>query len=131
MTKSALPARSDLPLYAYLLLALLSAGLFLPGFSSLPPFDRDEARFAQASSQMLDSGNYVDIRFQEETRYKKPVGIYWLQSASTALASAVVGDSKVIWTYRIRPFSAPFSPFWPAPGLAPGCLAAPPGFSPG
>ncbi len=104
MTESALPARSALPLYAYLLLALLSAGLFLPGFSSLPPFDRDEARFAQASSQMLDSGNYVDIRFQEETRYKKPVGIYWLQSASTALASAVVGDSKVIWTYRIPSF---------------------------
>lgn len=90
-----------LPLYAYLLLTLLSAALFLPGFSSLPPFDRDEARFAQASSQMLDSGNYVDIRFQEETRYKKPVGIYWLQSAATAAAVSVVGDAKVIWTYRI------------------------------
>ncbi len=93
-----------LPLYAYALLALLSVGLFLPGFASLPPFDRDEARFAQASSQMLDSGNYVDIRFQEETRYKKPVGIYWLQSASTAIASSVVDDAKVIWTYRIPSF---------------------------
>ncbi|AWK89070.1 ArnT family glycosyltransferase [Azospirillum thermophilum] len=86
-----------LPLYAYLILAVLSVGLFLPGFFTLPPFDRDEARFAQSSSQMLDSGNYVDIRFQDEARYKKPVGIYWLQSAATALA----GGPKEIWTYRI------------------------------
>ncbi len=93
-----------LPLYAYALLALLSAALFLPGFSSLPPFDRDEARFAQASSQMLDSGNYIDIRFQDETRYKKPVGIYWLQSAATALATDLTGTPKAIWTYRIPSF---------------------------
>lgn len=93
-----------LPLYAYALLALLSAALFLPGFSALPPFDRDEARFAQASSQMLDSGNYVDIRFQDETRYKKPVGIYWLQSAATVLATDLTGTPKAIWTYRIPSF---------------------------
>ncbi len=102
------PSGSSLPLYAYALLALLSAGLFLPGFSSLPPFDRDEARFAQASSQMLDSGNYIDIRFQDETRYKKPVGIYWLQSAATILANDLDpgrgGDAKAIWTYRIPSF---------------------------
>ncbi|MBP2228685.1 4-amino-4-deoxy-L-arabinose transferase-like glycosyltransferase [Azospirillum agricola] len=93
-----------LPLYGYALLALLSAALFLPGFQGLPPFDRDEARFAQASSQMLDSGNYVDIRFQDETRYKKPVGIYWLQSAATALATDLTGTPKAIWTYRIPSF---------------------------
>lgn len=107
MPRTALPPTS-LPLYAYALLALIAAALFLPGFTVLPPFDRDEARFAQASSQMLDSGNYVDIRFQDETRYKKPVGIYWLQSAATAAADALrgipVGDEKVIWTYRIPSF---------------------------
>src|SRR5262245_3459151 len=61
-----------------LVAALLS---FLPGFFSIPPIDRDEARFAQATKQMLESGDYVDIRFQDEVRYKKPVGIYWLQAA--------------------------------------------------
>ncbi len=57
--------------------ALLS---FLPGQFSIPPIDRDEARFAQATKQMIESGDYVDIRFQDVARYKKPVGIYWLQA---------------------------------------------------
>ena len=53
---------------------------FLPGFFSIPPVDRDEARFAQATKQMVESGDYIDIRFQDKVRYKKPVGIYWLQA---------------------------------------------------
>ena len=54
---------------------------FLPGFFNIPPIDRDEARFAQATKQMVESGDFVDIRFQDDVRYKKPVGIYWLQAA--------------------------------------------------
>ena len=64
---------------AVLVVAALLA--FLPGFFQIPPLDRDEARFAQATKQMLETGEYVDIRFQDEVRYKKPVGIYWLQAA--------------------------------------------------
>ena len=64
---------------AVLVVAALLA--FLPGFFQIPPIDRDEARFAQATKQMLETGEYVDIRFQDEVRYKKPVGIYWLQAA--------------------------------------------------
>src|SRR5262249_16672178 len=55
---------------------------FLPGFFAIPPIDRDEARFAQATKQMVETGDYIDIRFQDEVRYKKPVGIYWLQAAA-------------------------------------------------
>ena len=55
---------------------------FLPGFFRSRPIDRDEARFAQATKQMIETGDYVDIRFQDEVRYKKPVGIYWLQAAA-------------------------------------------------
>ena len=61
-----------------LVVALLN---ILPGFFAIPPTDRDEARFAQATKQMIESGDYIDIRFQDEVRYKKPVGIYWLQAA--------------------------------------------------
>jgi 4-amino-4-deoxy-L-arabinose transferase-like glycosyltransferase len=63
-------------------LIALSLVSFLPGFFQVPPVDRDEARFAQATKQMVERGEYVDIRFQDEVRYKKPVGIYWLQVAA-------------------------------------------------
>ncbi|NJL71828.1 MAG: hypothetical protein HC888_09530 [Candidatus Competibacteraceae bacterium] len=36
----------------------------------MQPMDRDESRFAQATKQMLESGDYIDISFQDETRYK-------------------------------------------------------------
>src|SRR5918998_6845393 len=66
-------------------LVLLSLVCFLPGFTTLQPMDRDEPRYAQASKQMLETGDFVDIRFQDEARHKKPVGIYWMQSASVAI----------------------------------------------
>jgi 4-amino-4-deoxy-L-arabinose transferase-like glycosyltransferase len=62
---------------------------FLPGTVALPPTDRDEARFAQASRQMLESGDFIDIRFQNEARHKKPAGIYWLQAASVRAAESL------------------------------------------
>src|ERR1700752_3254547 len=63
-------------------LALCCLLLFLPGFFNIPPIDRDEARFAQATKQMVETGDFVDIRFQDDVRYKKPVGIYWLEAAA-------------------------------------------------
>src|SRR5215218_8240625 len=85
------------------LLVLLSLACFLPGFVSLQPMDRDEPRYAQASKQMLESHDLVDIRFQDEARHKKPVGIYWLQSATVALAEAVgVPDARTtVALYRV------------------------------
>ncbi len=76
---------------------------FLPGFFQIPPVDRDEARFAQASKQMLEIGQYVDIRFQNEVRYKKPVGIYWLQVASVKAGEAlgIAQARTTIWLYRM------------------------------
>jgi len=83
-----------------LVVALLG---FLPGLFSIPPIDRDEARFAQATKQMVESGDYVDIRFQDEVRYKKPVGIYWLQAAVVKTASALGFRDPLttMWLYRI------------------------------
>jgi len=84
-------------------LLLLSLAAFLPGFSTLQPLDRDEPRFAQASKQMLETGDFVDIRFQDEARHKKPVGIYWLQSAAVKVGEALgVPQARTqIWLYRI------------------------------
>ncbi len=71
------------------MLIVFSLIAFLPGFFQIPPVDRDEARFAQATKQMMESGDYIDIRFQDEVRYKKPVGIYWLQAAAVKAGEAL------------------------------------------
>jgi 4-amino-4-deoxy-L-arabinose transferase-like glycosyltransferase len=76
---------------------------FLPGFFQIPPVDRDEARFAQSSKQMIESGNYIDIHFQDEVRYKKPIGIYWLQVAAVKAgrAAGIPDALTTIWLYRL------------------------------
>ncbi len=80
-------------------IVLVALLCYLPGFSTLPPVDRDEPRFAQATHQMVETGNYFDIRFQQEARYKKPIGIYWLQSAAVWLTGTA--PNPPIWVYRL------------------------------
>jgi len=83
----------------YLFLLVLCLGLYLPGLFTLPPIDRDEALFAQASRQMLEDDDFVRIQFQERSRHKKPVGIYWLQALAVKLTGTL--DKKKIWPYRL------------------------------
>ena len=82
-----------------LLAALVALLAGLPALLLLPPLDRDESRYAQATSQMLETGDYVDIRFQDDPRWKKPVGIYWMQAAAVAVTSSV--ENRDIAPYRI------------------------------
>jgi 4-amino-4-deoxy-L-arabinose transferase-like glycosyltransferase len=81
------------------LLCLLCFVLYAPGLTSIPPLDRDESRFAQATRQMLETGDFIRIRFQDEARNKKPIGIYWLQAAAVAVFSTPA--SSAIWPYRL------------------------------
>ena len=85
------------------LLIVFTLIAFLPGFFQIPPVDRDEARFAQATKQMLESGQYIDIHFQDEVRYKKPVGIYWLQAIAVKAgeAAGIPQARTTIWLYRL------------------------------
>lgn len=82
-----------------LLAALVALFAGLPVLALLPPLDRDESRYAQATSQMLETGDYVDIRFQDDPRWKKPVGIYWMQAVAVAATSKV--EDRLIQPYRI------------------------------
>ncbi len=82
---------------AVVALVLLVLAVALPGLRKLPVTDRDEARYAQASRQMVESGDYVQIRFLEEARNKKPAGIYWLHTLSVRLT----GVKDEIWPYRL------------------------------
>jgi len=86
---------------AGVLLVLLCLSVYLPGFTSTPAIDRDESRFAQASRQMLESGDYIVPRVQGKPRLNKPPLIYWLQSASAWTFTAGDVTKDAIWMYRV------------------------------
>ena len=48
-------------------------------------FDRDEPRFATATVEMVDSGQYLYPTFNGELRPDKPIMIYWLMSVPVRL----------------------------------------------
>jgi len=84
---------------APLVAALVALLASLPTLFTLPAMDRDEARFAEASAQMLESRDFTDILFQDTPRYKKPVGVYWLQALSVAALSSP--EARQVWAYRV------------------------------
>jgi 4-amino-4-deoxy-L-arabinose transferase-like glycosyltransferase len=94
-----------------LLLLAFCLLVWLPGFFTLPPTDRDESRFAQASKQMVETGDYIRIMNGTVPRNLKPIGIYWLQVPFEAAARAMhLATANPVWPYRI-------------PSLAGGLLA--------
>lgn len=82
--------------FLFLILVII---FFMQGIINIPVLDRDEARFATATKTMLETKDFIDIKMQEETRYKKPIGIYWAQ----VFSNYIFGDSPYdkIWVYRI------------------------------
>jgi 4-amino-4-deoxy-L-arabinose transferase-like glycosyltransferase len=118
---------------AVLLLIVVTLLAVLPGFFGIPPIDRDEALFAQISKQMIETGDYVDIRFQDQDFYKKPAGINWLQAAAVKASVALGMPSSMnsIWVYRIPSLlgalAAVLLTYWAALGFVarrPALLAA-------
>lgn len=83
-------------------LSLLCLLLWVPGLFSLPAGDRDESRFAQASRQMVESGDHVRIRNGEVERNKKPVGIHWAQAGIVHVMEATgLPARRWIGSYRL------------------------------
>ena len=116
---SARPSRVD-GWRGMILAALIALVAGLPGVFALPPLDRDESRFAQATAQMLETGDYVNINFQDAPRHKKPVGIHWLQAASVALTSEAGLNDGLAFPFTNLAIAM-------AALQADGQLAAPPG----
>ncbi|MGL4241856.1 MAG: ArnT family glycosyltransferase, partial [Beijerinckiaceae bacterium] len=87
------------PALAVVLIALVAAVYLIPGQAALPLTDRDEARYVVASQQMLATGDFIEPRNLDEPRWKKPIGIYWLQSAAAALSGQ--GADAPLWVYRL------------------------------
>lgn len=83
-------------------LVLLCTCLYLPGIATLPVIDRDEAHFVQTTRQMLESHDYLTVKFQQHIRHLKPPGIYWLQAAIYHALGLQVFTA--VWPYRIASF---------------------------
>ena len=72
---------------------MLLVGCFVLYFVWLmwvPLTNADEARYVEASREMIESGNYLIPHFNYEPRYQKPILIYWLQTS----AMRVFGETE-------------------------------------
>lgn len=67
---------------------VLGFSVFMAFFWNLwgvPLFDLDEGAFAEATREMLASGNFAATYLDGEPRYDKPIFSYWMQALSTSL----------------------------------------------
>lgn len=80
-------------------IALYALLVGLSGVLTVPPLDRDESRFVQATTQMIETGDFVRIKFQDDERNKKPIGIYWLQAASVVSFADI--EDRPLWAFRL------------------------------
>jgi 4-amino-4-deoxy-L-arabinose transferase-like glycosyltransferase len=85
------------------------------GTWSLPLVDRDEPRFAEASREMIERGNYIVPYFNNQLRLDKPPLTYWAQVASyhifgendfaarfpSAIAAALTAVLILVWGRRL------------------------------
>jgi 4-amino-4-deoxy-L-arabinose transferase-like glycosyltransferase len=85
------------------------------GTWTLPLIDRDEPRFAEASREMIERGNYIVPYFNNQLRLDKPPLTYWAQVASyhvfgendfaarfpSAIAAALTAILLFVWGRRV------------------------------
>jgi 4-amino-4-deoxy-L-arabinose transferase-like glycosyltransferase len=95
------------------LLVLLVAWLLTvgAGLGSTPLWEPDEPRFAEATRQMFERGDFVTPWFNDQPRFEKPPLLYWLQVPFVAvlgptetafrLPSALAGLLCLFVVYRI------------------------------
>ena len=86
------------------------------GTWNLPLIDRDEPRFAEASREMIERGDYIVPYFNNQLRLDKPPLTYWAQTLSycvfgendfaarfpSAIAAALTALVIFIWGMRLR-----------------------------
>lgn len=99
----------------YILLFFGCTVFHIIGTWNIPLVDRDEPRFAEASREMIERGDYIVPHFNNQLRLDKPPLAYWAQVASyrmlgendlaarfpSAVAAALVAMSILAWGTRI------------------------------
>lgn len=68
-----------------ILIAGIAALFFLPFLGGVHLFDWDEINFAEASREMLLSGDYARVYINFQPFWEKPPFFFWLQSAAMAM----------------------------------------------
>ncbi|HEY4256576.1 MAG TPA: glycosyltransferase family 39 protein [Candidatus Udaeobacter sp.] len=106
---------SDLKSINYALLFFGCVLFHIAGTWSLPLIDRDEPRFAEASREMIQRGDYIVPYFNDRLRLDKPPLTYWAQTVSyrifgendfaarfpSAVAAALLAVMIPVWGLRI------------------------------
>ncbi len=77
---------------------LVLAGLtFFVGLGAPALTDSDEAFYAEASREMVESGDWLTPAFNYEPRFQKPILYYWVTAATFAVTGPGPGASR-LWS---------------------------------
>ncbi len=107
-----------------LIICIVGIFLFIPFLGQVHLFDWDEINFAEASREMIVSGNYLQVQIDYQPFWEKPPLFFWLQTLSmktfginefgARLVNALCGIFTLLILYRIgrRLFDAWFGMFW-------------------
>ena len=74
---------------------VFALGLHLAGIWAFPLVDRDEPRFAEATREMRERGDWFVPHFNNHYRFEKPPLAYWAQ----AISCHIFGESD--WSVRL------------------------------
>ncbi len=70
------------PTKANIYIVAIAALMFFPFLGSVHLFDWDEINFAEASREMIETGDYLRVHIDYEPFYEKPPLFFWLQVIS-------------------------------------------------
>lgn len=87
------------PRRALLVLLVVAAVTYLPGYVRLPAVDRTEVIWAETTRDMVARGAFVDPRYEGVVHQFRPIGTYWAQGLFATLAGE--GNARDIRVYRI------------------------------
>ena len=110
------------PVLTLLLICAFTYGLGLGGPAIT---DSDEAFYAEASREMVESRDWLTPRFNYEDRWQKPVLYYWL-TASTYLVTGPTESAARLWAALSGETTVTAQPVRPSEPGVPARQPAPP-----
>lgn len=105
-------------------IVIISAVMFLPFLGSVHLFDWDEINFAEASREMIETGDYLRVHIDYEPFYEKPPLFFWFQVISMKIfginefaarfPNAIIGIAALLILYSLgsRLQDRVFGLFW-------------------